>query len=104
MLKELYDKSIRDDIDVVIKAVVKGNIEDIEDLMKEKLPGGEWIASDIGEAVAGYLGLHFNLGEKIHPKVNPVLLGLFEDGIEDLIAGIIPLKEWLEKLAPSKKE
>lgn len=96
--KELYDKSIKDDIDVIIKAFIKGNIEDIEDLLKEKLPGGEWIASDVGEVVIGYLALKYDLAGKVHEKLNPVLLALFEDGLEDLIAGLIPLREWIEKL------
>jgi len=103
VVKELYDKSIKDDWDVLIKAIVKGNVEDIEDLMKEYLPGGEWIASDYGEAIVGYLALKYGLGDKIHPRINPVLLGLFEDGIEDIIASIIPLKELVEKIAPPKK-
>jgi len=102
VLKELYDKSIRDDWDVIIKMLIKGNIEDIEDLMKEYLPGGEWIASDIGEAIVGYLALQYDIGSKVHEKLNPVLLGLFEDGLEDLIASIIPLKEWIERVAPKK--
>ena len=103
VLKELYDKSIKDNWDVLIKAIIKGNIEDIEDFLKEALPGGEWIASDIGETVVGFLALHYDLGSKVHEKLNPVLLGLFEDGLEDLIASVIPLKEWIEKLAPPKK-
>ena len=93
VLIEKYRTALRDDTDVLIKAFVKGNIDDILDWIKENIPLGEMIASNIGEAVVGYFAIDW-VDARFH-RLSPVLLGMMEDGIEDLIAGIMPLGEML---------